>query len=124
MKRWMLFGLVAATLTAVGCGRGYVGVYARTAPPPVLVETYWARAEPGRYLDQWILGIRDQQLRLDSGTLGSLSARASALGRWPLGAPRRPFVGMTAAGANTDEAGRLRLARTWARRPGRSRAKC
>ena len=74
MKRWMLFGLVAATLTAVGCGRGYVGVYARTAPPPVLVETYWARAEPGRYLDQWILGIRDQQLRLDSGTLGSLSA--------------------------------------------------
>ena len=27
-------------------------------------------------------------------------------------------VGMTAAGANTDEAGRLRLARTWARASG------
>ncbi len=47
MKRSMLFGLVAATLTAVGCGRGYVGVYARTAPPPVLVETTGPRRARG-----------------------------------------------------------------------------
>jgi hypothetical protein len=53
MKRWMLFGLVAATLTAVGCGRGYVGVYARTAPPPVRVETYGPAPSPG---DIWING--------------------------------------------------------------------
>ena len=53
MKRWMLFGLVAATLTAVGCGRGYVGVYARTAPPPVRVETYGPAPGPG---DIWING--------------------------------------------------------------------
>ena len=91
MKRWMLFGLVAATLTAVGCGRGYVGVYARTAPPPVRVETYGPAPSPGGIWINGYLGIRDQQLRLDSGTLGSLSARASALGRWPLGAPRRPL---------------------------------
>jgi hypothetical protein len=53
MKRWMLFGLMAATLTAVGCGRGYVGVYARTAPPPVRVETYGPAPGPG---DIWING--------------------------------------------------------------------
>ena len=85
MKRWMLFGLVAATLTAVGCGRGYVGVYARTAPPPVRVETYGPAPSPGGIWINGYLGIRDQQLRLDSGTLGSLSARGRRRwenGRW------------------------------------------
>ena len=45
MKRWItksavLLGLAAASLTAAGCGRGYVGIYTRTEPPPIRVETY------------------------------------------------------------------------------------
>ena len=40
MKRWILSSLVGASLAAVGCGPSYVGVYARTAPPPIRVETY------------------------------------------------------------------------------------
>jgi hypothetical protein len=48
MKRWMLSILMAATLTAVGCGGpAYVGVYARTAPPPLRVETYGPVPGPG-----------------------------------------------------------------------------
>ena len=59
MKRWMLFGLMAATLTAVGCGRGYVGVYARTAPPPLLVETYGPAPGPGDICDAADAALRD-----------------------------------------------------------------
>jgi hypothetical protein len=54
MKRWMLFGVVAATLTTVACGGpGYVGFYARTAPPPIRVESYGPAPGPG-YV--WING--------------------------------------------------------------------
>lgn len=41
MKHWALLGLMGGVLTAVGCGGGpgYVGIYARTAPPPIRVES-------------------------------------------------------------------------------------
>ena len=39
-KNLAVIALTAASLTAIGCAGGYVGVYARTAPPPVRVETY------------------------------------------------------------------------------------
>ena len=40
MKHWMLLGLMGGVLTAVGCGGpGYVGIYARIAPPPIRVES-------------------------------------------------------------------------------------
>lgn len=47
MKRWMLLAVMAAALAAVGCGPGYVGIYARTAPPPVRVEAYGPAPGPG-----------------------------------------------------------------------------
>jgi len=53
MKRLMLLAVTAATLTAVGCGPGYVGVYARTAPPPIRVENYGRAPGPG-YI--WVNG--------------------------------------------------------------------
>jgi hypothetical protein len=53
MKRWLLVTVMAATLTTAGCGPGYVGIYARTAPPPIRVETYGPAPGPG-YL--WING--------------------------------------------------------------------
>ena len=54
MKRWMLFGVVAATLTTVACGGpGHVAIYARTAPPPIRVESYGPAPGPG-YV--WING--------------------------------------------------------------------
>src|SRR5450759_5343051 len=61
-------------------------------------------------------GIRDAGIALRAGVAAGKMAVGSAAAT--------ATVGMTAAGANTDEAGHLRLARTWARRPGRSRAKC
>jgi len=39
-KNALILGLAAASLGAAGCGGGYVGLYARTAPPPIRVETY------------------------------------------------------------------------------------
>ena len=56
MSRWLArnvlwCGLAAGSLT--GCAGGYVGVYARTPPPPVRVETYGPAPGPG-YL--WING--------------------------------------------------------------------
>jgi hypothetical protein len=48
MKRWRLFCVVAATLTTVACGGpGSVGIYARTAPPPIRVESYGPAPGPG-----------------------------------------------------------------------------
>ena len=53
MKSWMLLAVTAATLTAVGCGPGYGGVYARTAPPPIRIENY-GRAPGSGYV--WVNG--------------------------------------------------------------------
>ena len=54
MKHWMLLGVMGGVLTAVGCGGpGYLGIYARTAPPPIRVESYGPAPGPG-YV--WING--------------------------------------------------------------------
>ncbi len=47
MRRWVLMGLMVATLAMGGCGGGYVGVYATTPPPPLPVETYGPVPGPG-----------------------------------------------------------------------------
>src|SRR5579862_3500028 len=47
MKCWMPLAVIAAALTAASCGPGYVGIYARTAPPPIRVETYGPAPGPG-----------------------------------------------------------------------------
>ena len=39
LKNAAAAGILAAALFASGCGPGYVGIYARTAPPPIRVET-------------------------------------------------------------------------------------
>jgi hypothetical protein len=54
-KHWMLLGLIGGVLTAAGCGGpGYVGIYARTAPPPTRVESRGPAPGSG-YI--WINGI-------------------------------------------------------------------
>ena len=45
--------VLATSLLVIGCGPGYVGVYARTAPPPLQAEAYGAAPGPG-YV--WING--------------------------------------------------------------------
>lgn len=54
MKRWMLFGVMAATLSTIACdGPGFVRISARTAPPPIRVESYGSAPGTG-YV--WING--------------------------------------------------------------------
>ena len=81
IKQWMLLSLMGGVLTAVGCGPGYVGIYARTAPPPIRVESYGPAPGAG-YI--WINGYWGY-----GRPLGAASTRASTLAKRPLGASRR-----------------------------------
>jgi hypothetical protein len=53
MKRWMLSSCCGIVLTLAGCAGVGVGVYVRSAPPPIRVETYGPVPGPG-YI--WITG--------------------------------------------------------------------
>jgi hypothetical protein len=40
MKRWILTAFLGSLLMLGGCAGARIGVYARTAPPPLRIETY------------------------------------------------------------------------------------
>jgi len=67
MKRWMPLAVIAAALTAASCGPGYVGIYARTAPPPIRVETYGPAPGPGYVWMNGYWSYRDNNYSWVSG---------------------------------------------------------
>ncbi|MEQ1949139.1 MAG: hypothetical protein ABL995_18245 [Bryobacteraceae bacterium] len=54
MKRWILATCLGSLLTLGGCAGARVGVYARTAPPPMRVENYGPAPGP---MYVWVEGF-------------------------------------------------------------------
>jgi hypothetical protein len=91
-KHWMLLGLMGGVLSAVGCGGpGYVAIYARTAPPPIRVESQGRPPGSGYVWINGYWGYRGNDYVWNAGRWGTASPRAPTLARRPLGASRRPL---------------------------------
>jgi len=58
MRRWVLAGIFSSLLVLAGCAGGRVSFYARTAPPPIRVESYGPAPGPNYVWVQGYWGYR------------------------------------------------------------------